>query len=43
MERRKLPDFVSTLFRTFSRPPVAAPLDLARQLGLQGAALVGNS
>ena len=32
MERRKLPDFVSTLFRTFSRPPVAAPLDLARQV-----------
>lgn len=30
MDRRKLPDFVSLYFRTFSRPPVAAPLDLAR-------------
>ena len=32
MERRKLPDFVSTFFRTFSRPPVSAPLDLARHV-----------
>ena len=30
MDRRKLPDFLSFFFRSFSRPPVPAPLDLAR-------------
>jgi len=32
MDRRKLPDFVSFFFRSFSRPPVPAPLDLARHV-----------
>ena len=32
MERRKLPDFLSFFFRSFSRPPVSAPPDLARQV-----------
>jgi hypothetical protein len=32
MDRRKLPDFVSTFFRTFKRPPVPAPLELARHV-----------
>jgi hypothetical protein len=29
MDRRKLPDFVSFFFRSFSRPPGPAALDLA--------------
>jgi hypothetical protein len=32
MDRRKLPDFLSFFFRSFSRPPVPAPLDLARHV-----------
>jgi hypothetical protein len=32
MDRRKLPDFMSFFFRSFSRPPVSAPLDLARHM-----------
>jgi hypothetical protein len=32
MDRRKLPDFVSLFFRASSRPPVPAPLDLARNV-----------
>jgi hypothetical protein len=32
MDRRKLPDFVSVFFRTFSRPPVSAPLELAQNV-----------
>jgi hypothetical protein len=30
--KEKLPDFVSFFFRSFSRPPVPAPLDLARHV-----------
>jgi hypothetical protein len=32
MDRRKLPDFVSFFFRSLSRPPTPAPLDLARHM-----------
>jgi len=32
VERRKLPGFTSTFFRTYDRPPLAAPIDLAQQL-----------
>jgi hypothetical protein len=32
MDRRKLPDFVSFFFSSFSRPPVPAPLELAQQV-----------
>jgi hypothetical protein len=32
MDRRKLPDFARKIFDSFSRPPVPAPLDLARQV-----------
>jgi hypothetical protein len=32
MDRRKLPDFVSSFFNAFGQPPVAAPLELARQV-----------
>jgi hypothetical protein len=32
MDRRKLSEFVSVFFRAFSRPPVSAPLDLARHV-----------
>jgi hypothetical protein len=32
MDRRKLPDFVSTFFSAFSRPPVPATLDVARHV-----------
>jgi hypothetical protein len=32
MDRRKLPDFVSFFFRSFSGQPVPAPLDLARHV-----------
>lgn len=32
MDRRKLPDFTGNFFRTFSQPPVPAPLELARHV-----------
>lgn len=32
MDRRKLPDFVSFFFSSFSQPPVPAPLELARHV-----------
>jgi hypothetical protein len=32
MDRRKLPDYVSHFFATFSQPPVSAPLELARHV-----------
>lgn len=32
MDRRKLPDFISSFFGAFSEPPVPAPLEMARHV-----------